>query len=56
MNQDIENETCKKCGYNEFELIDGHFYCNECNEIYEKVALKLTDEFGNENIKFGWYL
>ncbi|KAG5671882.1 hypothetical protein PVAND_002052 [Polypedilum vanderplanki] len=44
------DEPCKNCGFLEFEFIDGHYYCIECDERFEDVAKKEIDEFAHENI------
>lgn len=41
----IQLPPCTSCGFNEFELIDGHFYCTECNLQCANVIAIEYDEF-----------
>ncbi|KAL7019427.1 hypothetical protein ACKWTF_011119 [Chironomus riparius] len=43
---------CKNCGFNNYELVDGHYYCTECHELVENIVEKEIDEFANENIVY----
>ncbi|XP_070507699.1 TATA box-binding protein-associated factor RNA polymerase I subunit B [Chironomus tepperi] len=43
---------CKNCGFNNYELVDGQYYCTECHELVENIVEKEIDEYENENIVF----
>lgn len=47
------DKPCKNCGFNNFELVDGHYYCTECHELVENIIEKEIDDYENENIVFG---
>lgn len=47
------DQPCKNCGYDIYELVDGHYYCLECHEVLENIVEKEIDFTENENIVFG---
>lgn len=40
-------QPCINCGNNIYELIDGYYYCHECNERLMFVVAVENDEFAN---------
>lgn len=47
----INLQPCTNCGFNSYELIDGHYYCVECNEqCQNKVAVE-HDEYVHDTKK-----
>jgi len=50
------DRPCNNCGFNDYELVDGHYYCKECHELVENIVEKEIDEYENENIVFGEFL
>lgn len=51
--EEVKLDTCNNCGFNTYELIDGNYYCKECNQLLENEVKQEIDHWQhNETMQF----